>query len=82
MLSLSDEPIGLMAGNHEFNFAFTLPQNLPSSFEGPFGYVRYVAKVEFKRPKKISLYYKVTFMVLDNVDLNQIPNTRVSIRDC
>lgn len=78
----SDEPTGLMAGNHEFNFSFTLPPNIPSSFEGPFGYVRYVAKVEFKRPKKISLFYKVSFMILDNVDLNHIPNTRVRTRLC
>jgi hypothetical protein len=35
----------LQAGQHTFPFSFILPHNLPSSFEGQFGHVRYYVKV-------------------------------------
>ncbi len=35
----------LQAGQHTFPFSFILTHNLPSSFEGQFGHVRYCVKV-------------------------------------
>lgn len=40
----------LPAGSHTYNFTCALPPQLPSSFEGEYGYVRYTIKVTLGMP--------------------------------
>jgi hypothetical protein len=69
----------LPAGEHSFLFSMTLPNHLPSSFEGKYGYVRYTVKATLNRPWKFDHEVKAAFTVLLHLDLNLDPLNRVSI---
>jgi hypothetical protein len=69
----------LPAGEHSFLFSMMLPYNLPSSFEGKYGYVRYTVKATLDRPWKFNHEVKAAFTVLLHLDLNLLPLYRVSI---
>ena len=60
----------LKASRHEWPFKFTLPTQLPTSFEGEFGRVRYSVRVLVQRSWKLDLEYKQVFTVNSVVDLN------------
>lgn len=62
--------IVIPAGTHEYPFTFELPENLPSSFEGPFGHVRYDIEGVVKRSWKFDYNTKILFTVNALVDLN------------
>uniref|UniRef100_A0A336MDB3 CSON015362 protein n=1 Tax=Culicoides sonorensis TaxID=179676 RepID=A0A336MDB3_CULSO len=62
--------IEILPGVHTYNFACLLPVNLPSSFEGPYGHIRYTVKVTFVQPWKFDQTYKIGFTVLKQLDLN------------
>jgi hypothetical protein len=64
---------------HTYNFACTLPKDLPSSFEGEHGFVRYTVKVTLDRPWKFDQDTKMAFTVISHMDLNAIPQCRVFI---
>ncbi len=72
-------------GQHEYPFTFHLPQNLPTSFEGQYGYVRYSAKANIDRPWKFDHDTKSAFTVICQYDLNAnfaASALRVSQRSC
>jgi hypothetical protein len=69
----------LPAGEHSFLFNMMLPNILPSSFEGQYGYVRYTVTATLDRSRKFDHEVKATFTVLLHLDLNQDPVYRVSI---
>jgi hypothetical protein len=69
----------LRAGEHSFPFSMMLANNLPSSFEGQYGYVRYTVKATLDRPWKFDHEVKEAFTVLLLSDLNLDPLNRVSI---
>lgn len=69
----------LPAGEHSFPFSMMLPNHLPSSFEGQYGYVRYTVKATLNRPWKFDHEVKAAFTVLLHLDLNLDPLNRVSI---
>ena len=60
----------LQIGSYEFPFSFTLPQNIPSSFDGPHGSVRYYVEVVIDRPWKFNHASICYFTVVTPVDLN------------
>ncbi|XP_030374607.1 arrestin domain-containing protein 17 [Scaptodrosophila lebanonensis] len=60
----------ISAGVHTYNFACQLPYQCPSSFEGRYGCIRYIAKVELLRPWKFHQAYTHGFTVLKMMDLN------------
>jgi hypothetical protein len=62
----------LPAGAHTYPFSCSLPPQLPCSFEGEFGYVRYTIKVTLDRPWKFDQDTKMAFTVISPVDLNQM----------
>jgi len=69
----------LQAGRHEFLFNFLLPTNVPSSFEGKVGHVRYIATAKIDKPWKFDHVTKAAFTVLRSLDLNlEDTSTRVS----
>lgn len=75
MFSLGAE-IELPAGEHTYPFTCALPPQLPSSFEGEFGHIRYTIKITLDRPWKFDQDSKMAFTVISPVDLNQNPRVK------
>ena len=65
-------------GRHQYPFSFTLPNEIPSSFEGVGGYVRYTIRAVFQRRRKWNHECKLPFSVNSRMDLNKIPESRVT----
>ncbi|KAK6186165.1 hypothetical protein SNE40_008258 [Patella caerulea] len=61
------------AGSHFYPFSLRLAPNLPSSFEGKRGYVRYFCKATIDRPWKFDENTKRAFTVIHHLDLNASP---------
>lgn len=57
-------------GEHNYEFQFRLPANLPSSFEGDFGHIRYIATVVLDIPNWPDDEYQQPFTVIKPLDLN------------
>ncbi|XP_077295435.1 arrestin domain-containing protein 2-like [Arctopsyche grandis] len=76
----NNEQVELMAGKHDYGFSFILPQNLPSSFEGTYGCVRYTMQVIYKRLNYPDQFYKIAFMVITNINLNSLSYVRLPIK--
>uniref|UniRef100_A0A034WA43 Arrestin domain-containing protein 3 n=1 Tax=Bactrocera dorsalis TaxID=27457 RepID=A0A034WA43_BACDO len=57
-------------GIHTYTFACLLPITCPSSFEGIYGYIRYLTRVELVRPWKFNQNFTRGFTVLKMMDLN------------
>lgn len=73
----------LPAGEHSFPFDCKLPLELPSSFEGQFGRVRYLAKAIIERATwKSNVVCKRAFTVVSGLDLNFIPESATKIEIC
>ncbi|KAJ4443542.1 hypothetical protein ANN_05215 [Periplaneta americana] len=72
----SNETETLPAGEYCYQFNMILPNNLPSSFEGKYGYIRYTVKATLDRPWKFDHDVKAAFTVLSHVDLNSDPQNR------
>ncbi|XP_056022796.1 arrestin domain-containing protein 17-like isoform X2 [Ostrea edulis] len=64
----------LPPGQHVYPFSFQLPPNLPSSFEGGVGYVRYTIKGTIDKPWKFDHTTKRPFTIIALLDLNTQPN--------
>ncbi|BFZ02494.1 hypothetical protein BsWGS_05532 [Bradybaena similaris] len=64
----------LAQGRHVFPFQFQIPQGLPSSFEGPYGHIRYTVKCTIDKPWKFDHTTKQPFTIISILDLNQQPN--------
>lgn len=75
--SKNGEEIKLPAGVSTYPFTCALPPNLPSSFEGQWGHVRYTIKVTLDRPWKFDQDAKIAFTVISPLDLNQNPRIKV-----
>ncbi|KAH8330726.1 hypothetical protein KR067_006901 [Drosophila pandora] len=59
------------AGTYTYSFACPIPSHCPSSFEGAFGHIRYLAKVTFLKAGASNRTHNVGFTVLKLLDLNQ-----------
>jgi len=71
----------LEAGTYRYPFTFPLPPNVPSSFEGEHGYVRYTVEAKIDRPWKFDHVSRSAFTVINHVDLNLEPfELRVNTR--
>lgn len=67
----SGAKLHLTAGRHTYPFTYQLPQDIPSSFEGKYGYVRYFAKGIIDKPWKFDHETMKCFTVICPLDLNQ-----------
>jgi len=67
----------LPAGNYSYPVVFPMPPNIPSSYEGGTGYVRYLIKAKVDRRKKSDFRVQHPFTVIAMLDLNQIPEATV-----
>ena len=73
------DSVRLEAGTHRYPFRFSLPSNVPSSYEGEYGYVRYTAEAKMDRPWKFDHVTCSAFTVISLVDLNlEQPEFRVN----
>lgn len=63
-------PIEMPAGVTTYSFACMLPPQLPSSFEGKHGNIRYSCKAVLDRPWKTDKEYRLSFTVIKTEDLN------------
>ena len=70
----------MSSGEHEHSFEYELPQNLPSSFESEFGYIRYTAKAIFDFPWRFDQEIEHSFKVVSHYDLNTEPRAMVFFR--
>ena len=66
------------AGQRLYPFSFQLPPNLPSSYEGGIGFVRYLATCNVDVPWGFDIDTKRMFTVSSVFDLNTIPNILVA----
>lgn len=76
LLTFIGAEIELPSGTHTYPFTCALPPQLPSSFEGEWGHVRYTVKVTLDRPWKFDQESKMAFTVISPVDLNQNPRIK------
>uniref|UniRef100_A0A0P6EZD4 Arrestin domain-containing protein n=1 Tax=Daphnia magna TaxID=35525 RepID=A0A0P6EZD4_9CRUS len=70
----------LNKGKHQFPFSFVLPQQIPSSFEGAHGSVRYTIRAVYERRLKWNHECKIPITVNSITDLNAIPEASVPIQ--
>jgi hypothetical protein len=61
----------------QFPFQFTLPQGIPTSFEGRYGKIRYRMKAVIDRPWKFDHEVVMLFTVNHIIDLNMEPQNLV-----
>lgn len=71
MGSEQGQMINIDAGTYTYTFGCPIPSHCPSSFEGMYGHIRYLAKVTFIRAGASNRTTNVGFTVLKLLDLNQ-----------
>ncbi|KAH8311732.1 hypothetical protein KR044_007717 [Drosophila immigrans] len=71
MGSEQGQTMNIDAGTYTYTFACPIPNHCPSSFEGIYGHIRYLAKVLFIRAGASNRTTNVGFTVLKLLDLNQ-----------
>lgn len=62
--------------SYSYVFECPLPEGLPASLEGSYGYIRYVARVTIDRPKWPNQQYAAPFTVIKPLNLNLDSSTR------
>ena len=71
----------ITAGVHQYQFSFDLPEgDLPSSYEGKYGAIRYWVQLQVERPvARFSVDRHKAITVLDNININT-PELNVRIK--
>lgn len=84
MLVLIDEVQRMMPGTYVYSLQFTLPHDLPSSFESWIikslgkGVIIYTAKVEINNPQAKFTKFKKELILIKSLDLNECPSLQVN----
>ena len=69
----SSRDLYLEPGTHTFPFSFTLPLNLPTSFEHKTGRIRYSLNGTIDIPWAIDKHTSRLFSIVNHLDLNVLP---------
>lgn len=69
--------IQLQPGSYHYSFQSYLPPQLPTSFEGDYGYIRYNACVVLDIPMWPDKEFETIFTVIKAINLNADPTLRV-----
>lgn len=72
------EPITLVPDVYKYDFSCQLPEDLPTSMEGTYGSIRYVAIVTVNVPIWPDKVYRSGFTVIRAVNLNEMFELKVS----
>ena len=75
--NLEEEKTKMEPGEITFDFSFTLPIEIPSSYSDRYGTIEYFAKVVVDRPWAINIKSKKHFIVRNYMTLNNIPSGMV-----
>lgn len=59
----------LEAGTHKFPFRFKLPTQLPSSFDGEYGFIRYTVTVKVEYPTEPSQEIERRITIIKSQDV-------------
>ncbi|XP_060579213.1 arrestin domain-containing protein 1-like [Ruditapes philippinarum] len=70
----------LPAGRYTYPFQCQLPANIPCSFEGDLGYVRYWVKATIEKGRELIHKTKLPFTVICPLELNSVPDSDVSVK--
>lgn len=74
----STELVNMAVGNHIYPFIDNLPRDLPSSFEGAYGFVRYQIKVTLHQPFEIKKVARFYFIVESPINTMGYPTVYVN----
>jgi len=77
---LNGERSELPPGEHQFQFSFYLPSNIPSSFSGNHGYIEYTTEAKANLAPGCYVNCKKTFIVHNNMNVNALPQANESIQ--
>lgn len=77
-LSRSDTTLTVSTGIYTYPFEIELPESLPTSCEGKYGFIRYLASVNIVRPTQPVQTQTVPFTVIKTHNLNASPLFQVS----
>ncbi|RLU22954.1 hypothetical protein DMN91_005232 [Ooceraea biroi] len=70
LLGDTADEVRMPAGFQKYPFSFSLPHNIPCSFEHADGYIRYTTKAVIDRPWRFNHECKIAFTVVTSYDLN------------
>lgn len=79
---LSKDIITIPTGVFQYPFEADLPENLPTSCEGKYGFIRYLASVNIIRPHQPIQTQTIAFTVIKPHNLNASPLFQVNIYPC
>lgn len=80
VVPFSEESVQIEPGVYTFGFECDLPRDLPTSCEGKFGFIRYLASVQVIRSKEPEQLQGCPFTVIKPYNLNADPI--VQVRSC
>lgn len=69
--------VRLVPGEYNYTFNTMLPHQLPTSFEGDYGHIRYTASVVLDIPMWPDKEFEVPFTVIKPINLNADPALKV-----
>ncbi|XP_055375445.1 uncharacterized protein LOC129608142 [Condylostylus longicornis] len=77
--SENSSTIELLAGEYSYSFHVALPSNIPTSFDGKYGYILYEIVAAIDRPGRCTKNFRLPFTVIHPTDLNIDPIYRVPL---
>jgi len=75
----TDEGVILAAGNHGFQFDYTLPRDVPGTFQGRWGDIKYTVKATLRRPCRFDIEREAELTVRAHLDVNDDVDLLVSV---
>lgn len=76
-----DRIVTLKPGNYEYPFNFKLPDDIPSTYEGCMGDIRYKGKVVVQRYLRFDIVKECCFKVIRPLNLNEEPRALMAPLD-
>lgn len=70
----------MSSGTYRYSFDCLLPHNIPASFDGSYGHIRYYIEACLDIPWRFDKEYRVQFTVVRNDDLNEYPQLQMPCR--
>lgn len=78
--SKGGDNIEVASGTHRYDFACSLPSQLPASFEASHGHIRYTVEAVLDIPWRFDKETKVQFTLVRLNNLNEFPDLKLACR--